>query len=166
MRVLEHYYVALGAQLRRFEATIGYFAGDGLMAFFNDPLPCPDHAARAVRMAVAMRKEVGKLMEGWKKRGLDLGFGIGIALGYATLGHIGTEDQFHYTAIGSVVNLASRLCDEADSGEVLISEAVYAEAEDEVTIEPGGERTLKGLAKPVTVLRVVGLREAAPKLAG
>jgi class 3 adenylate cyclase len=157
MRVLEQYYVALGTQLREFEATIGHFAGDGLMAFFNDPLPCPDHAAQAVRMAMAMRESVDQLLEEWSKRGLDLGFGIGIATGYATLGHIGTEDQFHYTAIGSVVNLASRLCDEAESDEILISEAVHAEAENLVRVEFGGERLLKGLPKAVPILKMVGL---------
>ncbi len=159
MRVLEQYYVALGTRLREFEATIGHFAGDGLMAFFNDPLPCPDHATRAVKMAVAMRDDVGQLLEGWKKRGLDLGFGMGVATGYATLGHIGTEDQFHYTAIGSVVNLASRLCDEAKSGEILISETVYAEAEDIVRVMLEGERPLKGFPKPVPILKMVGLQE-------
>jgi class 3 adenylate cyclase len=159
MRVLEQYYVALGTQLRQFEATIGFFAGDGLMAFFNDPLPCPDHAARAVRMAMAMQEDMGKLIEGWTKRGLNLGFGVGIATGYATLGHIGTEDQFHYTAIGSVVNLSSRLCDQAKSGDILIAEAVYAESEDLVEVEPGGEFALKGFPKPVTALRVVALSE-------
>jgi len=159
MRVLEQYYNVLGAELRRFEATIGHFAGDGLMAFFNDPLPCPDHAGRAVRMAMAMQEKLADLIEGWAKRGLDLGFGIGIATGYATLGHIGAEEQFHYTAIGSVVNLSSRLCDEAQSGETLIAEAVYAEAEDLVKVRPRGEYTLKGFPKPVRALRVVGLKE-------
>jgi class 3 adenylate cyclase len=159
MRVLEQYYVALGRQLREFEATIGHFAGDGLMAFFNDPLPCPDHAAQAVKMAVVMREDVDQLLEGWSKRGLDLGFGIGIATGYATLGHIGTEDQFHYTAIGSVVNLASRLCDEAKSGEILISETVHAETENLVRVELEGERLLKGLPKAVPILKMVGLQQ-------
>ncbi len=159
MRVLEQYYVALGRQLREFEATIGHFAGDGLMAFFNDPLPCPDHAAQAVKMAVVMREDVDQLLEGWSKRGLDLGFGIGIATGYATLGHIGTEDQFHYTAIGSVVNLASRLCDEAKSGEILISETVHAETENLVRVELEGERLLKGLPKAVPILKMVGLEQ-------
>jgi class 3 adenylate cyclase len=129
------------------------------MAFFNDPLPCPDHAVRAVRMAMAMQEDVEKLIEGWSKRGLNLGFGVGIASGYATLGHIGTEDQFHYTSIGSVVNLSSRLCDVAKTGEILIAEAVYAEAEDLVAVKPAGEHTLKGFPKPVPVLRVVGIRE-------
>ena len=158
MRILEQYYVTLGVRLREFEATIGHFAGDGLMAFFNDPLPCPDHAERAVRMALAMRNDVQALLEGWHKRGLDLGFGIGIASGFATLGHIGTENQFHYTAIGSVVNLASRLCDEAASGEILISEAVFAEAEALVEVSPDGEHVLKGFPRPVPVLRMTGLR--------
>jgi len=129
------------------------------MAFFNDPLPCPDHAVRAVRMAMAMNQEMTQLIEGWTKRGLHLGFGVGISTGYATLGHIGTEEQFHYTAIGSVVNLASRLCDQAKSGEILISEVVYAEAEAFVTVTPGGELTLKGFPKPVAAHRVVGIRD-------
>jgi len=153
MRVLREYYKVLGGELRRFEATIGHFAGDGLMAFFNDPLPCPDPAARAVRMAVAMRYDVAALVEAWRKRGFDLGFGVGISAGYATLGHIGTEDQFHYTAIGSVANLAARLCDEARDGQILIADAVHAEVEDLVEVEfvdasgapkGSGEYVLKG----------------------
>ena len=161
MRVLEQYYIALGNQLRQFEATIGFFAGDGLMAFFNDPLPCPDHAARAVRMAMAMQEDMGKLIRGWTKRGLNLGFGVSIATGYATLGHIGTEDQFHYTAIGSVVNLSSRLCDQARNGETLIAEAVYSETEHLVKAVPAGEFTLKGFPRPVTAYRVIGHKESA-----
>ena len=157
MRVLEQYYIVLGTQLRQFEATIGFFAGDGLMAFFNDPLPCPDHATRAVRMAIAMQEQMGILIEGWTKRGFNLGFGVGIATGYATLGHIGTEDQFHYTAIGSVVNLSSRLCDVAKNGEIMISEAVYAEAEDSVEVSSGGKHVLKGFTKPVPVLKIISL---------
>jgi class 3 adenylate cyclase len=157
MRVLEQYYVALGTQLREFEATIGHFAGDGLMAFFNDPLPCPDHATRAVTMAVAMREAVDQLLEEWRKRGIGLGFGIGIATGYATLGHIGTSDQFHYTAIGPVVNLASRLCDEAESDEILISEAVHAETENLIRVDLEGARPLKGFPKAVPILKMVGL---------
>jgi len=158
MRTLEQYYIALGNQLREFEATIGFFAGDGLMAFFNDPLPCPDHATRAVRMAMAMQENMGNLIENWTKRGLKLGFGVGIATGYATLGHIGTEDQFHYTAIGSVVNLSSRLCDVAQSGEIIISEAVYADAEDFIVVDPGGEHDLKGFPNPVPVYKIISLR--------
>lgn len=159
MRVLEQYYVTLGARLREFEATIGHFAGDGLMAFFNDPLPCPNHAEQAVRMAAAMRDDVDELLDDWRKRGLDLGFGIGVATGFATLGHIGTEDQFHYTAIGSVVNLSSRLCDEAKSGEILISEAVYADTEQLIDVSAAGEHQLKGFPKPVAALRLVQLKK-------
>jgi adenylate cyclase len=158
MRVLEKYYVALGARLREFEATIGHFAGDGLMAFFNDPLPCPDHAERVVKMAVAMRDDMSILLEDWHKRGLNLGFGIGVATGFATLGHIGTEDQFHYTAIGSVVNLASRLCDEAKSGEILISEPVFAETTALIEVSAAGEHKLKGFHKPVPALRLDRLK--------
>ena len=158
MRVLRNYYKALGSQLRCFEATIGHFAGDGLMAFFNDPLPCPDPALRAVRMAVVMQRDVAELIEAWHKRGINLGFGIGISSGYATLGHIGSEEQFHYTAIGPVVNLASRLCDEARNGQILITEAAYAEVEDLAEAKYIEELSLKGFSKPVPVLQIVGLK--------
>ncbi len=159
--MLREYFKALGGELRRFEATIGHFAGDGLMAFFNDPLPCPDPAARAVLMAVAMQHDVGQLIEAWDKRGIKLGFGIGISAGYATLGHIGSEEQFHYTAIGSVANLASRLCDEARHGQILIAETVYAEVEDLVDVEHIGEHSLKGFPRPVPILQVVRLSDGA-----
>jgi class 3 adenylate cyclase len=162
MLVLQEYYKALGSLLRRFEATIEHFAGDGLMAFFNDPVPCPDPEARAVRMAVLMQKDVGELIEAWDRRGIKLGFGVGISSGYATLGHIGSEEQFHYAAIGSVANLASRLCDEAHSGQILISEAVYAAVEEIAEVEPVGALSLKGFPKPVPVLQVVRLKEGAP----
>ena len=164
MLVLQEYYKAIGSLLRRFEATIEHFAGDGLMAFFNDPLPCPDPEARAVRMAVMMQQDVGKLIETWGKRGIKLGFGVGISSGYATLGHIGSEEQFHYAAIGSVANLASRLCDEARSGQILISEVVYAKVEKLAEVEPIGELTLKGFPKPVPVRQVVGLKSGVSGL--
>ena len=164
MRVLREYYEALGSLLRHFEATIGHFAGDGLMAFFNDPLPCPDPATRAVRMAVAMQQDVGKLIEVWRKRGINLGLGIGISSGYATLGHIGSEEQFHYTAIGPVVNLASRLCDEALSGQILVSESAYAEVEELAEVEPIGELSLKGFPKPLPVVQVVRLKKETSNL--
>ena len=165
MRVLQEYYKVLGALLSRFEATIEHFAGDGLMAFFNDPIPCPDPEARAVRMAVMMQQEVSKLIEQWSKRGLNLGFGIGISSGYATLGHIGSEEQFHYAAIGSVANLASRLCDKALSGETLITEAVFAKVEGLAEVVQTRELSLKGFPKPVTVLQVVGVKEGTCQLA-
>ena len=120
-------------------------------------------SARAVRMAVAMQRDVGSLVEAWRKRGIKLGFGVGISSGYATLGHIGSEDQFHYTAIGSVVNLASRLCDEAKSGQILITESVYAEVEEIAEVKHIGDLALKGIPRPVPILRVVSLREGAAK---
>ncbi len=157
MQVLADYYKGLGAELRCSEATIGHFAGDGLMALFNDPLPCPDHQLRGLETAVAMQKEIGKLVEEWNRRGFNLGIGIGIASGYATLGHIGTEDQFHYTAIGPVVNLASRLCDEAENGEILMDEEVRAATAEVATTQKSADRRLKGFPRPVAVYRLLAM---------
>jgi class 3 adenylate cyclase len=165
MKVLREYYQAIGVLLRRYEATIEHFAGDGLMAFFNDPMPCPDPEVRAVRMATTMQRDVGKLIEGWRRRGIKLGLGIGISSGYATLGHIGSEEQFHYAAIGSVANLASRLCDEARSGQILITEAVYAKVDELAEVECTGELSLKGFPKPVPVLQVIGVKKGTSNLA-
>jgi len=159
LRVLEEFYVAVGDRLLEYEATIGYFAGDGLMAFLNDPLPCSDHAEKAVSMAQAMQADMVKLLAAWNDRGLNLGFGIGIATGHATLGHIGTRDQYHYTAIGSVVNLASRLCDIAKSGETLVCGPVRDAAVNVAVFEELGERSLKGFAEPVSILRVSYLKD-------
>ena len=161
MRVLREYHEAIGPLIFRFEATLEHFAGDGVMAFFNDPVPCPDPAARAVRMAVAMRQEMDELLEVWRKRGYDLGLGIGIAMGYATLGQIGFEGLFHYGAIGSVLNLASRLCDSAESGQIFITKRIYAEVDDLVEVEAIGELDLKGFHRPVPALNLVGLKESA-----
>ena len=110
MRILREYHTALGELIFRFEGTLERFTGDGLMVFFNDPIPCPDPAAQAVCMAVAMRQRVGELAERWRRRGHRLDFGVGIAQGYATLGKIGFEGRFDYAAIGTVTNLAARLC--------------------------------------------------------
>jgi class 3 adenylate cyclase len=162
MRVLGEYHAALGARVHEFEGTVEHFAGDGVMILFNDPLPCADHAARAVAMAVAMRESVGALAQDWRKRGYDLGFGVGIAQGYATLGRIGFEGRFDYAAIGSVVNLASRLSDEAKDGQIVISEAVHTATEDFARAEPLGPLTLKGLHKPVNAFNVTGPGPAAP----
>ena len=155
MQVLAAYYKCLGAELRRSEATVGEFAGDGLMAFFNDPLPCPDHQVRGLRTAVAMQREIGKLVEEWHQQGIELGFGVGIASGHATLGPIGTEDQFHYTAIGPVVNLASRLCDEAVNGEILMDAAVRAATAEVAKTRKLADRRLKGFPRPVAVYRLL-----------
>lgn len=159
VRVLQEYFRTIGSLLHRFEATIEHFAGDGLMAFFNDPIPCQDPEARAVRMAVMMQQEVRKLVEGWHKRGIKLGFGIGISSGYATLGHIGSEEQFHYAAIGSVANLASRLCDQARSGQTLITEGIYAAVQGLAEVEHIGELSFKGFPKPIPVLNVIGIED-------
>ena len=160
MKVLQEYYHVICSLLLSFEATIEHFAGDGLMAFFNDPLPCPDPEARAVRMAKIMQQDVGKLIEDWLERGIELGFGIGISSGYATLGHIGSEEQFHYAAIGNVANLASRLCDEARSGQTLITEEIYAKVEEFAKVKSIGELTLKGFPKPVKVLQLIGIENS------
>jgi adenylate cyclase len=149
MGVLREYHTALGELIFRFEGTLERFAGDGLMVFFNDPVPCPDPAPRAVRMALAMRLRVGELTETWRRRGHHLDFGVGIAQGYATLGKIGFEGRFDYAAIGTVTNLAARLCGEADGGQILISQRVYAAVETLAIAEPVGELVLKGFVKPV-----------------
>jgi adenylate cyclase len=159
MGVLREYHTALGALIFRFEGTLERFAGDGLMVFFNDPIPCADPAAQAVTMAVAMRQRMSGLTEGWRKRGHQLGFGIGIAQGYATLGMIGFEGRVDYGAIGPVTNLASRLCDQAQGGQILISQRVYTAVEKLVEGEPAGELSLKGFHRPVPTFNVIGIRE-------
>ncbi len=157
LRVLREYHEVVGSLIFRYEATLEHFAGDGVMSFFNDPMPCPDPAARTVRMAIDMRDEVDELLKKWGKRGFELGFGVGVALGYATLGQVGFEGQFHYMAIGSVANLASRLCDQAQNGQILITQRVYAEVEDLAKVESIGELTFKGFHKPVPAFQVLGM---------
>ncbi len=157
MGVLDDYYQALGDLVTRFEGTLERFTGDGLMVFFNDPLPCPDAPQRAVAMAVAMRDRVAHLAAGWSRLGHDLGFGVGIAQGYATLGRIGFEGRYDYGAIGTAVNLASRLCDEAQPGQILISQRVCAAIENLAEVEPVGDLILKGFVQAVTSFNVVGL---------
>jgi class 3 adenylate cyclase/CheY-like chemotaxis protein len=161
MRVLREYHEAVGPLIFRFEATLEHFAGDGLMAIFNDPVPCPDPAARAIRMALAMRAEVEALVEVWRDRGYDLGLGVGIAVGYATLGQIGFEGRFHYGAIGTVLNLASRLCDRALAGQILLTKRVYAEVQELAEVEAVGDLEFKGFAKPVPTLNLLALKEGA-----
>jgi adenylate cyclase len=159
MAVLGEYHEAMGALISAAEATVGFFEGDGLMVFFNDPLPCPEPAAQAVRLAVSMRDRMEEMLRAWGKRGHDLGFGVGIDFGYATLGEIGFEGRRDYGVIGNVVNLASRLCDEAASGQILLSQRVYAAVEQGLDVEPAGEFMLKGILKPVTAYRIVDLKE-------
>ena len=167
MGILKQYHEALGELIFRHEGTLERFVGDGLVVLFNDPLPCPDPSARAVRMALEMRARVAELCETWRKHGHDLGFGVGVAQGYATLGRIGFEGRSDYAAIGPVANLASRLCDEAASGDILISQRALATVEDLVEAKPAGDLTLKGFLRPVTAYRILGLRglfQRAPRL--
>ena len=154
--VLREFHAAVGPLVTRFEGTLDHFSGDGLMVYFNDPLPCTDPADRAVRMAVAMREAVGEMMSGWQRRGFDLGFGIGVAQGYATLGRIGFEERVDYTAIGTVTNLAARLCGEARDGQILLSKRVATAVEGSVTLEEIGSLALKGLSQAVAVYNVAG----------
>ena len=160
MSVLDEYHSALGDLVHRFEGTLERFTGDGLMIFFNDPLPCPDAPRRAVRMAVAMRNRVAQLTEGWRRRGYELDFGVGIAEGHATLGMIGFEGCSDYAAIGSVTNMAARLCGQATPGQILISQRVHAATEDIVVADSLGELSLRGFARPARAYNVVGLDEA------
>jgi class 3 adenylate cyclase/CheY-like chemotaxis protein len=159
MDILHEYHAAMGELIFRFEGTLERFAGDGLMVFFNDPVPCPDPAARAVRMAVGMRQQMRELTGQWQRRGHALDFGVGIAQGYATLGMIGFEGRVDYGAIGPVTNLAARLCDAARGGQILISQRVYVALELLLEAEPLGELSLKGFLQPVPVYNVVGLQE-------
>jgi adenylate cyclase len=155
MGVIGAFHAAMGEVILKFEATVGWFAGDGLMVWFNDPVPCPDPAARAVRMAVEMRDAMAELKTAWRKRGHELDFSVGIALGYATLGRIGFDGRYDYGAVGSVMNLASRLCDEALPGQIVVSRRVLAEVEDIVDAEPAGALTLKGFGKPVEAFAIL-----------
>ena len=160
MGVLDDYYQALGDLVTRFEGTLERFTGDGMMVFFNDPLPCEDAPLRAVRMSVAMRNRVQGLAQGWARHGYDLALGVGVAQGYATLGQIGFSGRSDYTAIGNCTNLAARLCAEARPWQILLSPRVHAAVEEFVTSEPVGELTLRGFSRPVTTFNVVGLDAA------
>jgi adenylate cyclase len=154
MAVLREYHDALGPLVHQYEGTLDHFTGDGLLVYFNDPVPCPDPALRAVRLAVDMRDAVGGLTHAWADRGHEIGFGVGIAQGYATLGQIGFEGRFDYTAIGTVTNLAARLCAEAKDGQILITQRVAAAVGELAELAPLGNLALKGLSRPVAVLNV------------
>jgi len=160
MSVLREYHAALGDLVFRFEGTLEHFAGDGLLVFFNDPIPCPDAPERAVRMAVAMRSRVAELTEGWRRRGHDLGFGVGIAQGYATLGRVGFEGRYDYAAIGTVTNVSARLSSQAGPGQILITQRVEAGAGDAVVTRALGPVDLRGITRPVEVFEVLGLDAA------
>ena len=164
MHVLAEYHRALGELIYRFEGTLERFTGDGLMVFFNDPIPVDDAAERAVAMAVAMRDRVTDLAAGWHRRGHDLGFGIGIAQGFATLGRIGFEGRFDYAAIGSVTNLAARLCGAAESWQVLVAQRVFSATEGLAVGESVGELDLRGFSRPVRVFDVTGIDQTKVRL--
>ena len=158
MSILREYHAGLGALINNFEGTIERFNGDGVMVLFNDPLPCPDPSVRAVRMAVEMRDCIAGLTARWRKHGHELGFGIGIAHGYATLGCVGFEGRLQYSVTGTVANLAARLCDQAKSGEILVDSKVHTAVESMAELEPVGELALKGLHRPVLAFNVRELR--------
>jgi class 3 adenylate cyclase len=157
MNVLREYHAEAGRVILAHEGTLERFTGDGMMIFFNDPVPVPNPAERAVRMAVEIRDRVGELTAKWQKLGYELSIGVGIAQGYATLGAIGFEGRLDYGAIGTVTNLAARLCGEAKPGEILISRRLMSTLERLIETAAVGEVTLKGFTKPVTAFNVVGL---------
>ena len=158
MTLLSQYHRLVGESITEHEGTLEHFAGDGVMVFFNDPIPQEDHVERCVRMAVDMRNRFADLAASWRHRGYELGFGVGIAVGYATLGRIGFDGRHDYGAIGNVTILASRLSSKAEAGQILLSPRAQTMLEELVESEPVGELTLKGLTQPVLASNVVGMR--------
>ena len=158
MGVLREYHAEMGRLILAHEGTLERFTGDGMMIFFNDPVPVPDAPERALRMAVEMRQRVDELLVKWRKRGYDLDLGIGIAQGYATIGAIGFEGRWDYGAIGTVTNLAARLCGEAKPGQILISRRLLGTMDELIRVEPLGDLTLKGFLKPVPAFNLLGLK--------
>jgi GAF domain-containing protein len=155
MSLLREYHAAIGEIIVKYSGTLEHYAGDGVMVFFNDPIPVENPALQAVQTALEMRTAIEALTEKWRRLGHELGFGVGIAHGFATLGTIGFEGRFDYAAIGTVSNVASRLCDEARSGQILISSRVLMALEDAVNVEPVGEFALKGISRPVAAYNVL-----------
>jgi adenylate cyclase len=158
MGVLREYHSAMGKLIIEHEGTLERFTGDGMMIFFNDPVLVPNPAERAIRMALAMRESVAALTAKWRKLGYELDFGVGIAQGYATIGGIGFEGRWDYGAIGTVTNLASRLCGEANPSQILVSQRLLGTVEELVEVEPVGELTLKGFHRPVTAHNILRLK--------
>jgi adenylate cyclase len=161
LEFLREYHGALGPLVAQFEGTLDQFSGDGIMVFFNDPVPCPDPAERAVRMAMAMRETAGTLIAAWRRHGCELGFGVGIAQGYATLGQIGFSERSGYTAIGTVCNLAARLCTAAKDSQILVSSHIAEAVEAVATLEDLGNLELRGLRRPVAAFNVTELISGA-----
>jgi adenylate cyclase len=156
MALLRHYHEAIGQIIIKYNGTLERYAGDGVMVVFNDPVPVENPALQAVLMALEVREALGALTATWSRLGHEIGFGIGIAHGFATLGTIGFEGRFDYAAIGTVSNVASRLCDEAKPGQILISPRVLMKVENTVNVEPVGEFELKGIRRPLAAYNVVG----------
>ena len=155
MALLRDYHAAIGEIIIKYNGTLERYAGDGVMVVFNDPVPVENPALQAVLMALEVRDAIGALTETWRRLGHDIGFGIGIAHGFATLGTIGFEGRFDYAAIGTVSNVASRLCDEAKPGQILISPRVLTKVENAVKVEPVGEFELKGIRRPLAAYNVI-----------
>jgi adenylate cyclase len=158
MGVLREYHEIAGKLILEYEGTLEHFTGDGMTVLFNDPVPIPNPAERAVRMALAIRESIGRMSEDWVKRGYELSLGIGIAQGFATIGAIGFEGRWDYSAIGTVTNLAARLCGEAAGEEILVSQRVYAGVEALIDVEPQQVLNLKGFRRPIVSYRVRGLK--------
>jgi class 3 adenylate cyclase len=154
---LRRYHATVGGLVVELEGTLEHFAGDGLMVFFNDPEFQDDHAARAVRLAVAIRERFAEISEEWRRRGHVLQVGMGIATGYATMGRIGFEGRYDYGGIGNAIILAARLSGEAAPGEILVTQRTYGQAEESVVAEPAGERTLKGFSRAVPTYAISGM---------
>jgi class 3 adenylate cyclase/CheY-like chemotaxis protein len=159
MGVLSEYHAVLGELIDRYEGTLERFTGDGVMVFFNDPFPISEPARRAMEMAIAIRDRVGELAAQWDRRAIDLSIGIGVAQGYATLGRIGFEGRFDYAAIGSVTNLAARLCAAASGGQILVAQRAFAAVEDLIDASPVGELDVRGFSRPVRAYAVDGIRQ-------
>jgi adenylate cyclase len=157
--VLRTYHAEMGKLIFRFEGTVEHFAGDGIMVFFNDPVPCEDHTKRAMRMALEMRERMKDLRESWLRNGYDLDLGIGVAAGFATVGNLGFEGRMSYGAVGNVTNLASRLCDEAKGGQILTTKRTLSRVEDMLEAEYLGEMRLKGFLRPVPAFNIVGVKQ-------
>jgi class 3 adenylate cyclase len=159
--VIGVYHAAAGELVTAHGGTVEHFAGDGLMVFFNDPMPVADHELQAARLAIAVRERVGELAIGWRKRGYELGLGAGIAVGHATLGRIGFEGRYDYGALGSVTNLAARLSDAANAGQILLSQRAHAALEGKVDAAFVAELQVKGFGRPVQAFELLRLRDVA-----